>query len=140
MTGYREGVKTEVEVVDARSSLTEARGNYYQALYDHVRGAVVAGERATGTLGKDLTLPEAWAHPDALRSEDTEGHFLDAVESLLLDSGDGGKAGEEMKAFLRAVDLCGSGCGDRGGWGYGYRCASRKRIRRRVRRSWCRWR
>lgn len=35
MTGYREGVNTEVEIVDARSALTEARGNHYRALFDH---------------------------------------------------------------------------------------------------------
>ncbi|HQL49747.1 MAG TPA: TolC family protein [Kiritimatiellia bacterium] len=53
MTGYREGVNTEVEVVDARSSLTEARGNYYRALYDHSM-ARLALQQATGTLEKHL--------------------------------------------------------------------------------------
>jgi outer membrane protein TolC len=53
MTGYREGVNTEVEVVDARSSLTEARGNHYRALFDHSM-ARLSLEQATGLLGKDL--------------------------------------------------------------------------------------
>jgi len=53
MTGYREGVNTEVEVVDARSSLTEARGNYYRALFDHSM-ARLSLEQATGLLGKNL--------------------------------------------------------------------------------------
>lgn len=53
MTGYREGVNTEVEVVDARSSLTEARGNYYRALFDHSM-ARLSLEHATGLLGKNM--------------------------------------------------------------------------------------
>jgi outer membrane protein TolC len=53
MTGYREGVNTEVEVVDARSSLTEARGNYYRALFDHCM-ARLSLEQAMGLLGKDM--------------------------------------------------------------------------------------
>ncbi|MDD4102741.1 MAG: TolC family protein [Kiritimatiellae bacterium] len=53
MTGYREGVNTEVEVVDARSALTEARGNYYRALYDH-SVARLSLAHATGVLGKNL--------------------------------------------------------------------------------------
>jgi outer membrane protein TolC len=53
MTGYREGVNTEVEVVDARSSLTEARGNHYRALFDHSM-ARLSLEQATGLLGKNL--------------------------------------------------------------------------------------
>jgi len=53
MTGYREGVNTEVEVVDARSSLTEARGNHYRALFDHCM-ARLSLEQATGLLGKNM--------------------------------------------------------------------------------------
>jgi outer membrane protein TolC len=52
MTGYREGVNTEVEVVDARSSLTEARGNHYKALYDHSM-ARLSLNQAMGVLGKE---------------------------------------------------------------------------------------
>jgi len=55
MTGYREGVNTEVEIVDARSSLTEARGNYYKALFDHSM-ARLSLDQATGLLGKDLEV------------------------------------------------------------------------------------
>ncbi len=50
MTGYREGVNTEVEVVDARSSLTEARGNHYRALFDHCMARLL--EQATGLSGQ----------------------------------------------------------------------------------------
>ena len=53
MTGYREGVNTEVEIVDARSSLTETRGNYYKALYDHSM-ARLSLDHAMGLLGKDF--------------------------------------------------------------------------------------
>ena len=53
MTGYREGVNTEVEIVDARSSLTETRGNYYKALFDHCM-ARSSLDQAMGLLGKDL--------------------------------------------------------------------------------------
>jgi len=53
MTGYREGVNTEVEIVDARSALTEARGNYYKALFDHCM-ARLSLDQSRGLLGKEL--------------------------------------------------------------------------------------
>jgi len=53
MTGYREGVNTEVEIADARSALTEARGNHYRALFDHCMGRLSL-EHAMGLLGKEL--------------------------------------------------------------------------------------
>lgn len=53
MTGYREGVNTEVEIVDARSALTEARGNHYKALFDHCQGRLSL-DKAMGLLGKEL--------------------------------------------------------------------------------------
>lgn len=53
MTGYREGVNTEVEIADARSALTEARGNHYRALFDHCM-ARLSLEHAMGLLGKEL--------------------------------------------------------------------------------------
>ncbi len=56
--GYTEGINTEVEVVDARSALTQAQGLYYQALYDH-NMARLALQRATGMLGA------AWAESAA---------------------------------------------------------------------------
>jgi len=48
--GYREGVNSEVEVIDARAALTRARGLYYQALYAHIM-ARLALQRAMGILG-----------------------------------------------------------------------------------------
>jgi len=34
--GYREGINTQVEVIDAESALTRARSLYYQAIYSHI--------------------------------------------------------------------------------------------------------
>lgn len=48
--GAREGVNTGLEVLDARSALTRARGLYYQALYAHAT-ARLALQRAMGILG-----------------------------------------------------------------------------------------
>jgi outer membrane protein len=34
--GYKEGINTQVEVIDAESALTKAKSLYYQAIYSHV--------------------------------------------------------------------------------------------------------
>jgi len=34
--GYREGINTQVEVIDAESALTKAKSLYYQAIYSHL--------------------------------------------------------------------------------------------------------
>jgi len=34
--GYREGINTQVEMIDAQAALTTARANYYQAIYSHI--------------------------------------------------------------------------------------------------------
>ncbi|MFC1675713.1 TolC family protein [Planctomycetota bacterium] len=34
--GYKEGINTQVEVIDAESASTEARSLYYQAIYSHI--------------------------------------------------------------------------------------------------------
>ena len=47
---YREGVSTTVEVTDARSALTQARGLYYQAIHAHTFSRL-ALQRAMGILG-----------------------------------------------------------------------------------------
>jgi outer membrane protein len=47
--GYREGINTQVEIVDAQSALTEARANYYQAIYSHLV-AKLNLQKAMGTL------------------------------------------------------------------------------------------
>ncbi|MFO7900390.1 MAG: TolC family protein [Planctomycetota bacterium] len=48
--GYREGVNTEVELLDARAALTRARGLYYQALHRHTIARIDL-RRARGILG-----------------------------------------------------------------------------------------
>ncbi len=48
--GAREGINTELEVLDARSALTRARGLYFEALHAHVTSRL-ALQRAMGILG-----------------------------------------------------------------------------------------
>lgn len=78
MTGYREGVNTEVEIVDARSALTEARGNHYKALFDHCT-ARLSLEYATGLIGQGLEVPDSKEPP-----ADFEGKALKKVDRLLV--------------------------------------------------------
>jgi outer membrane protein len=47
--GYRQGVNTQVEVIDAQTALTTARANYYQSIYSH-DVAKLDLQRAMGTL------------------------------------------------------------------------------------------
>ncbi len=47
--GYRAGVTTEVEVLDARQALSKAQALYYQALYAHMAARLLL-EKATGAL------------------------------------------------------------------------------------------
>ncbi|MBN2020463.1 MAG: TolC family protein [Sedimentisphaerales bacterium] len=47
--GYHEGINTQVEMLDAQSALTEAKANYYQAIYNHLRSKLDL-HRAMGTL------------------------------------------------------------------------------------------
>jgi len=48
-TGYRQGVNTLIEVVDAQTALTIARANYYQSIYSHVAAKLYL-QKAMGTL------------------------------------------------------------------------------------------
>jgi outer membrane protein TolC len=48
-SGFRVGRNTQIEVLDARSALTEAIGRYYEAIHDHCV-ARIALRLATGTL------------------------------------------------------------------------------------------
>jgi outer membrane protein len=48
--GYKEGTKTQVELIDAQAALTTARANHYQAIYSHII-AKLDFQRAMGTLG-----------------------------------------------------------------------------------------
>ena len=48
--GYKEGTKTQVELIDAQAALTTARANHYQAIYSHII-AKLDFQRAMGTMG-----------------------------------------------------------------------------------------
>jgi outer membrane protein TolC len=47
--GYKEGINTQVEVIDAQTALTTAKANYYQAIYSHLV-AKLDLQKAMGTL------------------------------------------------------------------------------------------
>lgn len=51
-SGHKVGRNTQIEVLDARSALTEATGRYYNAVYAH-EVARLAVKKAAGTLGFD---------------------------------------------------------------------------------------
>ena len=48
--GYREGINTQVEMIDAQAALTKARVFYYQAIYSHMI-ANLHLQKAMGVLG-----------------------------------------------------------------------------------------
>jgi len=52
--GYREGVRKQVEVLDARTALTEARKNFSEAVYGHMLSRLSL-ERSTGALAGGTT-------------------------------------------------------------------------------------
>ncbi len=52
--GYREGVRRQVEVLDARTALTEARKNFSEAVYGHMLSRLSL-ERSTGALARGST-------------------------------------------------------------------------------------
>jgi outer membrane protein len=47
--GYKEGINTQVEMIDAQAALTTAMANYYQAIYSHLV-AKLDLQKAMGTL------------------------------------------------------------------------------------------
>jgi len=47
--GYREGINTQVEMIDAQAALTTASANYYQSIYSHIV-AELDLQKAMGTL------------------------------------------------------------------------------------------
>jgi outer membrane protein TolC len=54
--GHKVGKNTQIEVLDARSALTEAMGQYYNAIYSHLI-ARLAIRKAIGTLAVDASEP-----------------------------------------------------------------------------------
>jgi outer membrane protein len=68
--GARQGVNTELEMLDARSALTRARGLYYQALYAHVTARLEL-QRALGVIGPPPgvgTVPKAVPSPTLIKA------------------------------------------------------------------------
>lgn len=51
--GYREGINSEVEVIDARAAFIKAVGLYHEAVFNHVV-AMLDLQKAVGTLGPPL--------------------------------------------------------------------------------------
>jgi len=57
--GYREGINTQVEIIDAQAALTKARAFYYQAVYSHIV-AKLDLQKAMGTLTTfEVAVPES---------------------------------------------------------------------------------
>lgn len=52
--GFKVGKNTQIEVLDARSALTKAKGDYYNAIYSQTISRL-AIRKAAGTLGIDAT-------------------------------------------------------------------------------------
>ena len=52
--GHKVGKNTQIEVLDARSALTEAMGQYYNAIFSHAL-ARLAVRKAVGTLAVDAS-------------------------------------------------------------------------------------
>lgn len=61
--GYREGINTQVEMIDAQAALTTARANYYQAIYSHLV-AKLDLQKAMGTLTSFEKADKQPPHPD----------------------------------------------------------------------------
>jgi len=55
--GYRQGIQSLVEVTDTQAAMTQTRGLYYQAIYDHCM-ARLALERAMGRLDVQQGTPK----------------------------------------------------------------------------------
>ena len=62
LVGYQAGVKTEVDVTDARKALTEVMGQYYSAMSDHTRARLNL-QVAMGVLGPCVVTDGAQMPP-----------------------------------------------------------------------------
>jgi outer membrane protein TolC len=90
--GYREGVNTQVEVIDAETAMTKSKSLYYQAIYSHTI-AKLDLQKAMGVLSprlqvnavtqSDNKVQDANAGPELkpakLRSSDNYNDFLQAL-------------------------------------------------------------
>jgi HAE1 family hydrophobic/amphiphilic exporter-1 len=75
-SGYKEGVNTAVEVLDAQVALTKARGLYYQALHRHIMARIDL-KRAEGRLTYspgENEVPRQALDPDKVLGMITNGN------------------------------------------------------------------
>jgi hypothetical protein len=63
LVGYQAGVKTEVDVTDARKALTDVQGQYYQALANHTKSRLNL-QVAMGVLGPSYVTDGTQTKPD----------------------------------------------------------------------------
>lgn len=72
--GYREGINTQVEMIDAQAALTTASANYYQSIYSHIV-AKLDLQKAMGALG--ITMQNDTSGLSRLSSTDdqSKGEF-----------------------------------------------------------------
>jgi outer membrane protein TolC len=78
--GYREGVNTQVEMIDAQAALTTARANHYQAIYSHII-AKLDFQKAMGTL-TSVETAESEGQAQYIESTKTEEMGLGRNKSL----------------------------------------------------------
>jgi outer membrane protein TolC len=62
--GYKEGINTQVEVIDAQAALTTAKANYYQAIYSHLV-AKLDLQKAMGALTSFEPVRPTQSAPDS---------------------------------------------------------------------------
>ncbi|MDD5064377.1 MAG: TolC family protein [Phycisphaerae bacterium] len=75
--GYREGINTQVEVIDAESALTEAKSFYYQAIYSHIIAKLYL-QKAMGILTTfEAGRAENQVNPSETLSKETSTTFID---------------------------------------------------------------
>jgi outer membrane protein TolC len=75
--GYREGINTQVEVIDAESALTKAKSLYYQAIYSHII-AKLDLQKAMGTLTTfEAAQSENQVSPSETLSKETIATFIE---------------------------------------------------------------
>jgi outer membrane protein TolC len=75
--GYREGINTQVEVIDAESALTEARSYYYQAIYSHIIAKLYL-QKSMGTLTtSEIAQSENQASPSEILSKEIPTNLID---------------------------------------------------------------
>ncbi|MFA5240066.1 MAG: TolC family protein [Phycisphaerae bacterium] len=70
--GYREGINTQVEVIDAESALTKAKSLYYQAIYSHIVAKLYL-QKAMGVLGVTTQNDTSGSSAPLLSDEQNKG-------------------------------------------------------------------